>query len=239
TGIRHKAPPDAEFGTPRGWLYATDRLLPAYRHTEKDAVARLEAKFRRLLRWMIKRNALKGKQARFLDKSQLYTIKVPFLHALLADTGPKFILVARNPYALCYRSALGKAYSLKRLEPRYGFEQRLELAAQHWGNSMQCALEDLRALRTGLIVRFEDILPEPERMMERICEFAELDFDPDMVPQPEHRIPLGNRFRERWYPLNPNVNEHYLGEIKDRHIEIVCKYCEPYASELGYEQPRI
>jgi hypothetical protein len=45
TGIKHKAPKDELFGVPRGWLYATDRLLFQYRNTEKDVNTQIKECF--------------------------------------------------------------------------------------------------------------------------------------------------------------------------------------------------
>ncbi|RLC78416.1 MAG: hypothetical protein DRJ03_25265, partial [Chloroflexi bacterium] len=52
------------------------------------------------------------------------------------------MLVVNNPYAACYRAALGKAQDMERLKDKLSFKERLEICAQHWANSIRCALED-------------------------------------------------------------------------------------------------
>lgn len=238
TGIKHKAPADDMFPPPRGWLYAVDRLIDLYRNTAEDATVELRDEFQRILRWAIHRQSGSAASVRFLDKSQLYTVKVAFLDALLKGCQPRFLLVTRDPYAICYRSASGKARSLSLLSGRFSFEERLRLAAQHWTNSMRRALEDGGHVEWFKTVRFEDVLSSPEQQLREICQFVELTFDPDMLPQPDHRVPFGSRFEGRWYPLRPDVNTPYLEEMTSEHVQIIAEYCQGTAKTLGYDMPR-
>lgn len=43
------------------------------------------------------------------------------------------------------------------------------------------AVEEARAHRDGLVVRYEDITVDPEREMRRICEFIGVEYEPAMV----------------------------------------------------------
>jgi len=242
TGVKHQTEADKVFATPEGWrdlgwLYATDQLLPNYRNTAGDATSEIETRFKKILRWIIKRHSLESNSARFTDKSQIYTVKVSFVAALLAGCSPHFILITRNPYALCYRS-VSKTRALGRLKGHFDFNQRLEFAAQHWANSMECALEDGVKQSFFKVLRFEDVLGNPTREIKAICDFGGLDFNPDMLPQPEHQVPFGSLRRDRWYPLRPEVNEKYLQEMTSKHVEIVARYCESLANELGYVKPK-
>jgi hypothetical protein len=236
TGIKHKAPPDVVFDVPRGWLYATDRLISAYRSTEADVSLETKRAFRKILKWVIERHSSQEGRARFIDKSQLFTIKVAYIAELLEGCGPRFLLITRNPYAVCYRS-VEKAWSLKRLEKDFSFRQRLDLAAQHWANSMLYALEDRSKVEKFKIIRFEDVLREPERRLKEICEFVDLEYNKDMLPQPEHKVPIGSLRRNRWYPLRPEVNEKYLSEMEQEHVDIIAERCKEYAELFDYETP--
>lgn len=236
TGLRYHVPRDETFRTPRGWVYATEHLLPAYRNTRDHVTAGEREQFRRLLRWTIKRHA-KGKTAvRFTDKSQLYTVKVSYLNGLLEDCDPKFLLITRNPYAMCYRSTDGTR-SLRMLQGTYDFNQRLELAAQHWANSVACAQEDGKRVKSFMVVRFEDVLRNPEQELRKICEFVELDFSDDLLPHADHKVPFGSMRRNRWYPLKPEINARHLQAMSGEHVEIVARWCGTYADMLGYEKP--
>ena len=61
-------------------------------------------------------------------------------------------------------------------------EQKVTIAAQHWRNSMQAALEDAEA-NPEIRLRhwtFEGMLSEPERILSEICAFIELDWRPEI-----------------------------------------------------------
>lgn len=239
TGIKHKVPPDDIFGSPRGWSYATDQLLPKYRCTERDATQEFKAAFEKTLRWLIQRHAEDSGDARFVDKSQLYTVKVSFLNALLREHHPKFLLVTRDPYALCLRAAHGRLYDHPQVKGGCSLLQKLRFACEHWTNSMRCALDDGDKVEAFQWMRFEDLLSNPEAELPQICEFLELAFDPDMLPQPHHRLPLGSTRRDRWYPLRPDVNDRYFQSATLEQIEIIDGICGDYARHFGYGRPAV
>lgn len=236
SGIKHNLPPHPIFGAPRGWLYATDELIKYYRKSEKDFNINSKKKLEKIIRYSIYRHATNKNNSRFTDKSQVFTVKVSFINKLLEEYNPMFILITRNPYAICFRSAMGKAGGLKAIEDKFNFNERLAFAAEHWANSMKYALIDKKKIKHLLIIRFEDILKEPEKYLKKICNFLELEFNNEMLPQPKHTMPFGSKFRDRWYPLRPDVNQIYLNEIKREHIEIIASRCEKYANIFDYEK---
>lgn len=238
TGLRFKAPADEVFGTPRGWLYATDRLLPKYRLTADDAQPELAERLARILRWLLAWHGAGIDKPRFTDKSQVLTVKLSFLDALLKGTDPCYVLVTRNPYALCFRSALGKANSLAVLDNSFSLTDKVELAAQHWANSMRCALADAEKVARFMCIRFEDLLQAPNETLESVCSFLGLEFYPEMLPQPDDEIPWGSRFRDRWYPLRPEVNGKYLERIQGVHAGIIEARCGELAKSFGYSRPK-
>jgi len=235
TGIRYKVPwPDHPvFKPPRSWTYACDELLPFYRKTAQDATPELKQAFERVLRMCIARHAFDKTNARFVDKSQVYTVRVSLIRELLKEYKPKFVLVVNNPYAACYRAALGKAQDMERLKGKLSFKKRLEICAQHWTNSIRCALEDRD--KDMLVVRFEDLLQEPEKTLRQICEHVELEFDKDMLPAPHHRIPFSSRFRNRWYPLSLDRALHYIKKATLEELKIINARCGLLAKELSYK----
>jgi len=241
TGCRYKVPNNGHpiFTPPRSWTYACDELLPFYRKTEKDSTPELERKFKRIIRMIIGKYAINKRYARFIDKSQVYTVRVSLINKLLEKHNPKFILITINPYTTCYKAATETAGDMKRLKNRLSLEKRLEICAQHWANSMKCALEDKEKNKNidMLVIRFEDILKSPVKNLKKICEFVELDFSEDMVPQPYHKIPFGSRFPERWYPLRPDLEQKYLKKLGQKEIEIISKYCKNLALQFGYDVP--
>ena len=234
TGLNHKVPPHPRYPN-RNWLYATDELLPLYRRRAADATSSMARQFQRAIRLAIGMYARDPSQARFVDKSQSYTVRVALVNALLESFDPHFILVTRNPYAMVYRAATAST-PISRLDiPR---EERLRLAAQHWRNSFQCALEDKLELKHLFMLRFEDLLQAPEKHLRNVCTFASLPFHVGMLPQPDHRFPLGStgssRGDHKWYPLRPGVNRRYLEKLTAWTLEIIEPIIGPLARQWQY-----
>lgn len=88
-----------------------------------------------------------------------------------------------------------------------------------------------------LIVRFEDLLREPEFWLRKICEHIEIEFTLDLLPQPEHKIPFGSRFRDRWYPLDPKRPLGYIEKALPEEIDIIHNICGNQAEKFGYIYP--
>jgi len=235
SGARYKVPvPDHSiFRPPRSWTYACDELLPYYRKRANDATPKLKGALERAIRMCIARHALDMRNARFVDKSQVYIVRVSLIRELLKEYNPKFVLVVNNPYAACYRAALGKAKDMEVLKKKLSFQERLEICAQHWANSIRCALEDQD--KDMLIIQFEELIKSPEKILRYICDHVELDFQEDMIPAANQKVPFGSRFKDRWYPLILDRALHYINNYNSDEIIIVKTRCEKLAMELGYE----
>jgi NAD-dependent dihydropyrimidine dehydrogenase PreA subunit len=221
TGLHHKVPPHPGFPR-RDGLYAIDELLPLYRKTDADATVEMSSRFQRAIRLAIAIHAKYPQQARFIDKSQTFTVRLSLVNSLLREHQPYFILVTRNPYAMCYRTA-AVATPLSRLD--LSLEERLQLAAQHWDNSFRCALADSREVDHFRIIRFEDLLQKPETWLQDICAFAGLSYYPSMLPRLGQHIPLGStgssKGDHKWYPLRPDVNRSYLKQLEPWMVKII------------------
>jgi hypothetical protein len=240
TGTTWKPPePEHEtFEPPRSWTYAVDDLIDAYRATEEDANTAVVERFRRLVRMCISRHGPEGTE-RFFDKSQVYTVKAGLIGEILDGCDPKFYILAMNPYVACYKSAIGRVEDMDRLSDKLTLDERLELCIQHWLNSIQAARKDVG---DGLhVVRYENLVREPEKVLRGLCSFLDLDFRDRMVPGPEDDIPVGTRFPERWYPLKIGRTESYLDrlqeDLSDDQIQQLVDRIGPLARELGYEHP--
>lgn len=234
TGLQYKIPPHSQYPE-RGWLYAIDDLLPLYRQTETDATPHLREQFRRAIRIALKIHGSCLYPARFIDKSQTFTVRVALINALLEDCEPRFILVTRNPYAVCYRAAMRKT-PLARLSR--SDKERLSLAGQHWANSFYCALRDFVTVEHSHIVRFEDVLREPEEHIQTLCKFVDLDFSLSMLPAPDDTFPLGatgsSAGDNKWYPLRSDVNKKYLDRLESWMIDILNERVAALAYEWRY-----
>jgi hypothetical protein len=229
TGLHSKIPPHPDFPF-RDGVYAIDQLLPLYRETSKAASPQLRRRFIKLIRLAIAMHAPSPTRARFIDKSQTYTVRLSLLNALLGKCSPYFILLTRNPYASCYRDA-ARIKSLQSLD--IPLPDRLQLAAQHWSNSFNCALFDAAQVSNFLVQSFEELLRQPTETLERICSFLGLPFQERMLPTLDDVVPLGStgssKGDHKWYPLRSNVNHKYLNDLEPWMVDVL----KPYVGDLA------
>jgi len=230
TGIKYKLPKHPIFNSQRSWSYAIDDSIDVYRKTEKDFNVAEKRKLEHLIKYSMYRFG--DKNSRFIDKSQVYTVRMSYINSLLKEYSPKFVLLTRNPYAEVFRAAKGKL-PFQEISSR---KEKLKYAAQHWRNSANAVLEDINNNPniSLLIVKFEDLLRAPEENLRKICNHVNLEYNDDMLPKAEHIIPFGSRYNERWYPLIPEINKKYIGKISNEDIDIIQGICGNVAEKLGY-----
>lgn len=233
------APDHPYLSPPRGWSYACDDLYGEYRKTEADATSDARSRLLTVIRAAIRKYGTDHETTRFLDKSQHYTIKVPYLEALLHDEDPCFVLIIRNPYVACPRAAFVKAADMRRYVGEITDRRRLEICCEHWRNAIGTALRDIDGNDRSGWIRFEDLLADPEHTVAEVCGMAELKFDRSMLPSQDDEMPLGTRFGDRWYPIRTDVNEKYHEMIRDAPwmAEMVERVCGDLARKVGYGNP--
>ena len=234
--VNDHVPDHPLFGFQRSWLYAVDELLPTFRKVAQDAAGddATRAGLRRVLQKLLCAYAHDTETARIVDMSQLYTVQVPYLRALLDGCDPKFVIATRNPYAVCaravakeYVSAHGCVFTDPQLKIRY--------AVEHWENSYRLALQDTEDCGR-LIVRYEDFMAEPEAVVRSIGEFADLPFDQRQIPAPNQPFPLGSYEDNKWYPLRDGENERYLSSLDPELVRAVNERAGDLVERFGYER---
>jgi len=230
--------PHPKLTPPRSWSYGSDDLIRYYRKTAADYDEKAAQTLRRIIREALYRFGKGEANKRFVDKSQVFSVKMSYVDALLKDTDPHFLLITRNPYATCYRAALGAAGDMRRYSKYMSVDERMEVCVQHWSNVMRCVLEDKDKVSHFKWMRFEDILHEPRNSLMELCHFLDLPFVEDMIPKAGDSIPFGSKYRDRWYPLRPDVNQKYLKSIPDKYISMIEERCGPIAEQFGYYPPR-
>lgn len=233
-GVKYKVPKHDYLTPPRSWSYASDELIEHYRATEKKYSIEIEKKIKHIIKYLIYRYG-KTSIPRFIDKSQVFTVKLGLLNTIFKNNNPKFILITRNPLIECPRAAMGRAGDMKRYSKFLKWQERLSLATQHWKNSIYAILEDIDDIGIDvLIIKFEDAVADINITMEKICDHCELDFNIDMLPSEKHKIPLGSMYRDRWFPIKTDINSKYDDLFDTESIEFVHKNCEELMSVLGY-----
>jgi hypothetical protein len=147
-------------------------------------------------------------------------VTAAFVNELLRGCDPHFVLVVRSPYAASLTRAT---------EPiPVSDEEKIRLAAQHWRNSVACALEDGERMEHFHVVRFEDFAGDPESVTREICAFAQLEFDPAMLGVPGERLPRQVLADRKWFPIRPDQ------AVGPDVAAIVEPICGELATRFGY-----
>jgi len=237
SGTDLKAPYHKTLPAPRGWSYACKDLFNFYRKTEIDANERHKKKLKAAIGMAIAHYSRKSYNPRFIDKSQVFSVKMTFINKLLEDCNPYFIYITRNPFVTIYRAAIGKAKDIMRASKYLSYEERINICIEHWLNVAKSIEEDKNKVKNFLKIKFEDVLTEPKRIIKKICNFIDLKFYKNMLPKPNDKYPLGVRFKERWYPLRTDINRIYLKRIPKYLKNLIFDKCGTYIEKYGYESP--
>lgn len=225
------------FGVERDWVYASAPLLGQFRKTAEDWTPPKANRLKRAIKESIRAYASDTGQARFLDMSQTFSLKVPLLRRIFPDA--RFIIQARNPYAVCARAARDFRYGwVRKFEANRQVRLlKLKLLAEHWYNTFALATEDLNNYEHKIFVRYEDLVKQPAFELQRITRAVGLDYSPDMVPRAHHRLPLGSGEQHKWFPIRTDTNEKYLVKLNAISAKIIAEEVEPLARRLGYGYP--
>ncbi len=238
SGMRFTASRHEKLTPPRSWSYACDEMFKKYRNTEKDVNKHLERKFKHAIGIAISRYGSDIKEPRFVDKSQVYTVKLSFVNKLLEGCNPYYVYITRNPYATIYRAALGRAGDMRRYSKFLSLDERFGICLEHWYNSARSIEEDRRKIRNFMDIKFEELPSFPQTTLKKVCAFVKLKYSDDMIPKADQKMPAGTKFKqEKWYPLREDVNKEYLCEIPKNYINLIYEKCGKYAEQYGYDRP--
>lgn len=219
--------------------YANDRCLHSFRYTPEDVQKHDRDRLKHTIKGLQYLIASKGYTPRFMDKSQSYTIKTGYLNALLEGCNPHFLLVARNPLAICSREAfkIKEAGASQQL-----FEKRLVECAEHWNNSFKYALADAEKYDFQdriKFVRIEDVLQSPDSQVKEICEFLGLEYSPTMLPSENDTYMFPHTKDNKWYPIRVAANERYIEKLNQRDIRTILESCSALMNKLGYSHQNL
>lgn len=114
-------------------------------------------------------------------------------------------------------------------------------AAELWARRVRVGMEEGRTMEPGRYIEmiYEDLVEDPLGEIKTLCEFIELDFEPDMLNYTE-------KARAAMLPsattLNPHITEKphavraWQTEMPDEHVEIFEAVAGDVLSELGYDR---
>ncbi len=167
---------------------------------------------------------------RVVEKSVEHTEFAMDLASLFADA--KFLHILRNPYS--------NVVALRRLlqtETRtYPFLRRIICSLN---TSYYHLYRNARLLRNYKIVRYEDLLREPQAVMRSVADFLEIEFTPSLLePSSVGRVWTGNSSRGIPYRGISDANlELWRDEITHLEIHYVNRFFGFLLEDYGY--PRL
>ena len=146
----------------------------------------------------------------------------------------KLLLTMRDPRALlAAQIALERTRKTKRFSVYY--------VIAHWRTAAKLAKKIRNKQVPGLVVIYEDLALDPKMSMEKVCEYLEIDFDPEIVLNPTKvgRSWAGNSAAGvRFSEISTEPVTRWHGELNEDEIGWVERHCSDLMREFGYE-PRL
>jgi Sulfotransferase family len=198
-------PPAAHFGGPGRFGFSAAAHLD-----ESSPLATPDARRRLLAAW---EPYWDGDGPVLLEKSPPNLVRTRFLQKLFPDAC--FLIVVRHPIAVSLATEKwGKPWTGMRSGP----------LVRHWVVCHERLLADAPHVRRLMIVRYEDLIADPDTWMSRMHEFAGVS----PLPPAEH--------------LDPGPNERYLGRWSERrrqplrslYLDRVARRYEERVNRFGY-----
>ena len=146
----------------------------------------------------------------------------------------KILVTLRDPRAiLAAQIALEKTRQTGRFSTYY--------VIAHWRVAAKLARRIRDAEAPGFVVPYERLVREPARIMEEVCSYLEIDFDPDTVLTPTKvgRFWSGNSAaRTNFSQISTEPVSRWERELSKDEIGWVEWHCRDLMPEFGYE-PRL
>lgn len=174
--------------------------------------------------------AVQYQSIRWGDKTPIYTSYVDLLHQIFPDA--LFIHILRDP-----RDA---AVSLLEKYQSREFHVDTYFAARNWTRRVGKAISDGRSLPSNqyLEVRYENLVTEPEQVIQSLCIFLDEKFDPRML-HPERaakiQIPTDSHFFANVRnPINSGSIGRWKTDLSPADIRLFQEIAGKLMVDLGY-----
>ena len=146
----------------------------------------------------------------------------------------KLLVTMRDPRALlAAQIALERTRKTKRFSVYY--------VIAHWRTAAKLAKKIRAKEIPGLVVMYEDLALDPKMSMQKVCEYLEVNFDPEIVLNPTKvgRSWAGNSAAGvRFSEISSEPVTRWHGELNEDEIGWVELHCADLMREFGYE-PRV
>ena len=146
----------------------------------------------------------------------------------------KLLLTMRDPRAL-----LAAQIALERTRRTRKFSVYYVIA--HWRTAAKLAKKIRDKVVPGLVVIYEDLALDPKMSMQRVCDYLQVTFDPEIVLSPTKvgRSWAGNSAAGvRFSEISTEPVTRWHGELNEDEIGWVERHCSDLMLEFGYE-PRL
>ena len=146
----------------------------------------------------------------------------------------KLLLTMRDPRALlAAQIALESTRKTRRFSVYY--------VVAHWRAAAKLARKIRAREIPGLIVGYEDLALDPKMSMQKVCDYLEIDFDPEVVLNPTKvgRSWAGNSAAGvRFSEISAAPVTRWKNELHEDEVGWVEWHCRDLMPEFGYE-PRL
>ena len=146
----------------------------------------------------------------------------------------KLLVTLRDPRAiLATQIALEKARRTQRFSVYY--------VIAHWRVAAELALRVRAGDVPGLFVQFEQLVSEPAKVMKEVCDYLNIQFDPEVVLSPTKiGEPWGGNSAAQiaFSKINAEPASRWERELSEDEIGWVERHCRDLMPEFGY-QPRL
>jgi hypothetical protein len=234
TSIEHFKNLPSEIVVGTDWICGTNKYVKRFQAESADKKAMIH--FNKVVYTI--GNLFGGKNFRFIDKSQNYSLKTKLLIKTFQPSKPIFIFLTRDPYAQCFKVASGEYFTNRYLLRNLDFNQRLSLACESWANYILKFEEDTKGYESAMIMRIEDIVLDLEKSIKKICEYCDIVFEKNILPTSYDKVPFGSRRKERWFPVLEDINAKYYDKIDTNSIELIDSMIGDLAKKYGYKAPK-
>ncbi|HYQ82484.1 MAG TPA: sulfotransferase, partial [Rubrobacter sp.] len=174
------------------------------------------------------------------NKTSGYVRRIPVFHALWPEA--KFVHIIRDGRDVCLSVLNWKKG--ERTAGRYASweEDPVSTTALWWERKVHKAREDGASLGPGLYheMHYEDLVEDPERECNRLCEFLGVPYDDAMIrfAEGKTRTDLPNARRtpkKAWLPITSGMR-NWRAEMPAKDVERFEAAAGDLLEELGYER---
>jgi len=161
------------------------------------------------------------------NRDHISSILARFPHA-------KIVVTMRDPRAiLAAQIALEKTRKTKRFSVYY--------VVAHWRVAAKLAKRVRDRQLSGLVIRYEQLVREPSMSMQKVCDYLEINFDPEIVLKPTkvgHFWSGNSAASVDFSQISTEPVARWECELSEDEVGWVEWHCRDLMPEFGYE-PRL